>query len=250
MFKTEITSPQGKILSCEFQQADYPLVNVNLSNDLARITTLPWTGKAHKKAEAATDQFLISITIPASDFRIITDEFSDLSEKLSLPVRNIVTEILNCSCRPKFKKAYLKTKVYELIIQLLSSSPAEPAGYSWTEKERSVFTGLRDLISQNLQKNYSIEELSDIAGMNRTKMQAGFKALFGQTIYTYTLDVKMSKAKSLLSETREIRMKEIAAMLGYNHSNHFSSAFKKKFAVSPSFFRKGISAVSLVAILL
>ena len=243
MFKAKITAPQERILEYQFQPTDYPLISLSFDDNLVRITIITSAGKSDETIKLTDDPALISITLPENDFKKLTGELPGKSGKLSIPVRNIITEILNCSCRPKFKNVYLKTKVDELIIQLLSSSHMEPAGYSWTEKEKSVFIGLKDLISQNLQKNYSIEELSDIAGMNRTKMQAGFKALFGQTIYTCTLDLKMSKAKSLLCETREIRMKEIAAMLGYNHSNHFSAAFKKKFAVSPSFFRKGISSV-------
>ena len=89
-------------------------------------------------------------------------------------------------------------------------------------------------------KNYTIEELSIVAGMNRTKLQAGFKDLFGKTIYSYTLDLKMTEAKALLTGASRLSLKEIAALLGYSHTNHFSAAFKKKFNVSPSFLKKGL----------
>ncbi|RYE51537.1 MAG: AraC family transcriptional regulator [Sphingobacteriales bacterium] len=95
-------------------------------------------------------------------------------------------------------------------------------------------------MGQNLKASYSIEELAIVAGMNRTKLQQGFKNLYNKTIYTFLLDLKMAEAKTLLTKENTLSLKEIAALVGYKHVNHFSAAFKKKYEMSPAYFKKVI----------
>lgn len=101
-----------------------------------------------------------------------------------------------------------------------------------------MLTEVKELISLNLQNCYSIEQLAEISGMNRTKLQEGFKDMFGKTIFTFTTDMKMLKAKLLLEDEQGLSLTEIASMLGYKHTNHFSAAFKKRYNFSPSQLKK------------
>ncbi|MGY0037686.1 helix-turn-helix domain-containing protein [Pedobacter sp. NJ-S-72] len=96
-------------------------------------------------------------------------------------------------------------------------------------------------MSQNLSKSISIAGLAERAGMNRTKLQAGFKEIIGLTINSYTSELKMQKAKTLLINKPGYSLKQIAAVVGYSCGNHFSAAFKKKFSFSPSSLRNTAS---------
>ena len=124
------------------------------------------------------------------------------------------------------------------MIQILSMKISDTARHNWSEQDRKSFEKVRDVVSHNLKANYSIEELAIVAGMNRTKLQEGFKNMFGKTIYNFSLDLKMTEARTLLTKENNLSLKEIAAILGYKYVNHFSVAFKKKFDVSPSYFNK------------
>jgi len=73
--------------------------------------------------------------------------------------------------------------------------------------------------------------------MNRTKLQANFKSIFGKTINGFTKDLKMKRAKELLASHSPFSLKEVAAMIGYKHTNHFSTAFKNYFDCTPSAFK-------------
>jgi AraC-like DNA-binding protein len=69
-------------------------------------------------------------------------------------------------------------------------------------------------------------------GLNRTKLQYGFKQVFGVSIYDFQLQKKMEKAKALLRKT-EKSIKEIARLCDYKSTSSFSQAFKKATGVSP-----------------
>lgn len=108
---------------------------------------------------------------------------------------------------------------------------------SVSEKEQAVFNQIAAHINENLSENLSIQQLASLAGMNRTKLQANFKLIFGKTINAFTKDLKMQKAKELLKSQSPVSLKEVAAMIGYKHTNHFSAAFKNYFDCTPSAFK-------------
>lgn len=90
-------------------------------------------------------------------------------------------------------------------------------------------------LSKNLDRRISRLNLSREIGMNQTHLKAGFKQLFGTTIFDYTLELKMKLAAELLQENR-LSISEISDLTGYSHPNHFSTAFKRKYGVSPGSF--------------
>lgn len=95
---------------------------------------------------------------------------------------------------------------------------------------------VKDILSHKQLPHTTIQHLAYEAGMNRTKLQYGFKKLFGVSIYTYQVQMRMEKAKKLLENTDK-PIKQIAALAGYNTISSFSAAFKKAFGVTPSQWR-------------
>lgn len=108
---------------------------------------------------------------------------------------------------------------------------------SVSEKEQAIFNKIATHINENLSENLSIQQLATLAGMNRTKLQANFKLIFGKTLNSFTKELKMQKAKELLKSNSAFSLKEVAAIIGYKHTNHFSAAFKKYFNCSASAFK-------------
>lgn len=99
---------------------------------------------------------------------------------------------------------------------------------------------IKEMLVSNLATNYTIEELSYLCYMNRTKLQAGFKQLFGVTIHDFIIEKRMNLAYQLLTESyaNHWNISEIAQQVGYLRSNHFSAAFKKRYGISPGLFLK------------
>jgi len=95
---------------------------------------------------------------------------------------------------------------------------------------------IKDVLSRKQLPHTTIEQLAQEAGMNRTKLQYGFKKLFGISIYSYQLQIRMEKAKKMLADSDK-PVKQIATLAGYNTISSFSAAFKKAFGLSPTQWR-------------
>jgi AraC-like DNA-binding protein len=78
-----------------------------------------------------------------------------------------------------------------------------------------------------------------MVGTNECTLKNGFKMLFGTTVFGYLFDCRMKLAGRYLSDTDKT-IQEIAGLVGYEHPSHFSTAFKRKFCVSPQQYRAGV----------
>ncbi|UJH90846.1 AraC family transcriptional regulator [Antarcticibacterium sp. 1MA-6-2] len=93
----------------------------------------------------------------------------------------------------------------------------------------------KELITNNLDKNYSVEFLAKEVGTNINKLQEGFKYMFDLTVNKYMQQVKLDAAKDLLSNS-EHNISEIVNLIGLNNRSYFSKVFKEKYGVSPNYF--------------
>lgn len=79
----------------------------------------------------------------------------------------------------------------------------------------------------------STDDFAAETGVNRNLLQQGFKHFHKKTIKEYQFEKRMEAACQLLLEGRLIK-KEISQKCGYDNPNNFSTAFRKRFDMSPS----------------
>ncbi len=98
------------------------------------------------------------------------------------------------------------------------------------DRERILFA--REYLILHIDIPPSLPELSRLAGINEFKLKNGFKELFGQPVFAWLADYRLETARSeLMKGDRTVT--EIAFELGFSSPQHFSTAFKKKYGVSP-----------------
>lgn len=73
--------------------------------------------------------------------------------------------------------------------------------------------------------------------LNEFKLKKGFKLLFGKSVFGYIKGLRMEHATRLLKDNK-YGVEEVAYLLGYEHGQHFSTAYKKHTGVSPSRVRR------------
>ncbi len=88
------------------------------------------------------------------------------------------------------------------------------------------------MIEQHFDKPLTIKELSRKVAMNECYLKKGFKALTGKTIHEYTQDIRITKAKELLSQ-QGMSVSDVANILGFSSISHFSTTFKKATGTKP-----------------
>ena len=84
---------------------------------------------------------------------------------------------------------------------------------------------------------WTVESLSEAAGVSRSAFAVRFKELLGQTPLEYVTEWRMQKAMQLL-EQRDKKLVDVARSVGYESDAAFSKAFKRVVGASPGEYLK------------
>lgn len=109
------------------------------------------------------------------------------------------------------------------------SNRKEPGTESWLEKGLAY-------MNLHFAEGITVQEISKHAGVERTYFSKSFRKAYGSTPVQYLQKLKMSAAKSMLTET-EYKLAEIAQSVGYPDLFTFSKAFKKHVGMPPNHYR-------------
>jgi len=121
-------------------------------------------------------------------------------------------------------------------LDTLSATPPRKAGPTAAEAAR--LETVRSLIEENPARHYDIEELGRLAAMNRTKLRAAFKQLYGMTLSDYQAGARMRLAERRLRST-DLSIEAVAHEVGYANAASFVVAYKAFFGSTPGRSRKG-----------
>lgn len=151
---------------------------------------------------------------------------------------DIIQIIITCQRKGSLRKVYLQNKIEELLfLQLEQAIKQEIIGTTIPERDQAKIKLAQNFITQKLGQSFSLKEIAQHIGSNEFKLKTHFKIMYGTTVFGYITQLKMIKAKQLLTQT-ELSVTEIAEELGYKSQNHFSTAFKKQQGYSPSELKK------------
>ncbi|MBB6240165.1 AraC-like DNA-binding protein [Pedobacter sp. AK013] len=164
-------------------------------------------------------------------------ELSSENLPISLAMHSCINDIMNCQFTGGLKLLFLQSKCLELLA--LQAQAFELAAHktntstikSAYDKDRIYYA--REYLLANANHPPSLTELAKTAGINEFKLKQGFKEVFQNTVFGYLSDYKLMRAKELLTDSTK-NIKHISDELGYSSVQHFSSAFSKKFGISPA----------------
>lgn len=104
------------------------------------------------------------------------------------------------------------------------------------EKSSSIIEMAEEYIKDNFHKDVSLDEVSKTVNISPYYFSKIFKEGTGKNFIEYLTNIRLEKAKELLSTT-EYSMKEICSMCGYSDPNYFSRSFKKNVGVTPTEYK-------------
>jgi AraC-like DNA-binding protein len=100
-----------------------------------------------------------------------------------------------------------------------------------TMQEAQAIYLARRKMEANLQKEWTLKELTEITGLNDYKLKIGFHQLYHSSAADYLRDVRMEKAWQLLSG-KKYSVSQVAEAVGYTNLSAFSKAFKKYYRIT------------------
>lgn len=179
---------------------------------------------------------------PNNGLRILNDEEPHFT---SCEMNAIISQIRNSWQMGNVAALYTEAKVLELLsLQLRREEGREQQMCKRCCKRKNDIDKIheaRHILLSNLNSPPSILELSREVGINDYKLKCGFREVFDQTVYGCLFEHKMELARRLLLDTDKTVV-EVAYECGYDYASHFTSAFKRKYGVSPKEFRLGKTA--------
>lgn len=131
---------------------------------------------------------------------------------------------------------FAEAKVAELVCMSLdlwsANDGAQPSSMALSPRDMRLLHTARQLIAEELELAPTIAELARRVGINTSKLKAGFRLLFGCTIFEYTTRVRMERGLALL-RAGDASVAEVAALVGYQHAPSFSAAFQRFYGCAP-----------------
>ncbi len=119
-------------------------------------------------------------------------------------------------------------------------------GYAeWLAEEKEEKIGvpiefvqkLTDYMNSNVYRNLSLQDISDFFKISPSYICRMFKIYYGDSPISFYNKIKIEEAKRLLMEYRNMKVKDIAELLGFSDQYYFSKVFKQQYGVSPSVYK-------------
>jgi AraC-like DNA-binding protein len=165
------------------------------------------------------------------------DAFLSPMQTITPAMQVALQQILNCPYQGVVKQMYLESKSLEVLALWLeqamaSNSTPKPSTRQRPSDEIDRIYQAKEILTQQVDNPPSLMALARQVGLNDCTLKRGFRQVFGTTVFGYLHQHRMEQARSLLLEN-QLSVTAIAHTVGYTNLCAFSTAFRKKFGVSP-----------------
>jgi AraC-like DNA-binding protein len=156
-----------------------------------------------------------------------------IPQTISNKIANCTPSHLSGNLRQLFANSVILQYLIEVNIYIASMN-------SFKKNSLNSKFDITGLHTELLQVTGDIPKLNDIAkkyNVTPYKLNQVFLENYNQSIYNFLANQRLDQAYQGLLET-DIPMKTLAHKIGYSHVNHFITAFKNKFGITPGSIRR------------
>ncbi len=217
-----------------------------LHEDTGQQEWMNHSNKSHQGLEICLTPAFITQFLPedSPDFQhFVTSMTKDQSTALTnySPVitptmMHIIRSIMHTNTPASLKKLFLYSRIMELLMLQFEHMycGSDSRGISKQNKERMF--EVKSFLEVQLEPTFSIRSLAKDFATNEFTLKKEFKQLFGKSIFDYWNEVRFNYAGRLLKEGYSIQ--QLADKMGYSSPQNFSTAFKRRFGIIPSAYKK------------
>lgn len=177
----------------------------------------------------------VSLTDPVRRLANGADDFVLKNWSLSPDMIQAMSQLLGNKYSGELKRVHLEAKAIELICMMsnvMTDKPKNGLPVKLTAGDIDRLHAARGILSRMYADPPGIEALSRKLGLNRNKLSYGFKHLFNMTISDYCVECRMQASWELLRDSSQ-SIGQIANQTGYGQPAAFSTAFRKRFGMTP-----------------
>jgi AraC-like DNA-binding protein len=161
---------------------------------------------------------------------------------LTAQTLEIATRLINNPFGGALSLIYTEALALELLcsavgsFSLLSGTSSE----EYTERELRCLHMARNMLMRQFAPAPTIAALARAVGMSKSTLTQGFKAVFGETLFDFSLRCRMQHALTLMRD-RSWSVAKVSEAAGYAHSTSFTTAFRRHFGMRPIDVRRAKS---------
>ena len=136
----------------------------------------------------------------------------------------------------------LKHKLEMFLTEICLGNETDTKGTVGTNKSNYIktqFEEIEDYLKANIDKNFTLEDLSREFSISTSKIKLLFKEECDESPIAHFTSLKIKKAKQLIRESG-LNFTQISEFLGFTYVHYFSKVFKEKTGMTPSEYAKSI----------
>lgn len=186
-----------------------------------------------KKTDASAANFLFplmdgKITVPTV-FTQVYPYFTDVAAPI-----DACDEI--CKTKPQGYELYIKSMLYQFLF-ILDNRCRNLAKPPKDKKTLDKMKVILKYIEMNYMNRISIAEIAGVAGFSESHFMRYFKETMGTSFVEYLKEYRLTMAARLLVSS-ESSILDIASEVGFDNLSYFNRAFKARYHMTPSQYRK------------
>lgn len=124
-------------------------------------------------------------------------------------------------------------------------NPQQETG-SLVPREIDTIKEVSRYINKDYENQITINQLYSQFGLSPSKLQEGFKLMYGHTVTEYIREVRIKKAEELIKNT-DMNISEVVYSIGLTSRSYFSKIFKEKYNCSPKDYKFAQNSMSISA---
>jgi AraC-like DNA-binding protein len=154
---------------------------------------------------------------------------------------SVAAAVINSRRSGSLRRIYAECKAMELFCLILDRFQGEASlpgsRLRISERDRRQLAGVRDALVERYVDPPTIHVLARQFGLNRNKLCGGFLSLYGVSIYDFCRNLRLEKARQLLTSS-DLSVTQIAGAAGFASASAFSASFARQFGHPPSRSRR------------
>ncbi|MBD8068723.1 response regulator [Bacillus sp. PS06] len=139
-------------------------------------------------------------------------------------------------CQQSILEHDSQAKVLDKLMSLAQNVIQEVKGLRASDGSHIV-EGVRRFLEKNYANDITLTSLSKQFHLNGTYLSELFKNQVGQTYSDYLIKLRINKARELLLDS-ELKIIDVAQLVGFSNSSYFGTVFKKYVGQTPVEYRK------------
>ncbi|MEM9803915.1 MAG: AraC family transcriptional regulator [Cyanobacteria bacterium P01_D01_bin.56] len=169
----------------------------------------------------------------------VTQQFHQSLGQITPAMGQVLQQILQAPYQGAIQQLYLESKALELLaLQFAHWAEAVPSGQAraFSADLLDRLYAAKEILTQDVSKPPVLTDLAQRVGLNEYRLKQGFRQAFGTTPFGYLHHYRMQHAQYLLLNSG-LTIAGVAARIGYRNPEAFSTAFRRKFAISPKAYQ-------------